>query len=188
MNIEEEHLLVEKAKTNIQAFDALYSLYAEQIYIYIIHRIGMRELAEDLTSEVFLAAVEGIAKFDTSRGVRFRSWLYRTAHNKIVDYFRKNKKMSSTELESLQLKSQNTTPEESVALSQRKLEAIATIQTLNKRYQHIITLRFYSEFEIAEISEILDIKPQRVSVLLHRALQSFKKKFKKLFPESEIFT
>ena len=62
-----------------------------------------------------------------------------------------------------------------------------TLQRIKPRYQKVLTLRFFSELELDEISSIMKLNKKNTSVLIFRAAKSFKKKFKKLFPESEIF-
>lgn len=185
MELEEELTLIEKAKENIQAFDALFAYYHPKIYSYIATRTLTKEISEDICSEVFLASVPAIARFDTSKRIRFGSWLYKTAHNKIVDYFRKHKTVSF-DLSSIEIPD-SYGPEEYLSKLQRQREVITVLQTLNSKYQQLITFRYYTGLEVKEIAFTLGIKPSRVSVSLHRALKSFEKKFRKKYPESEIF-
>lgn len=189
MTTQEELKIVECAKSDVHSFNQIYEYYFNRIYCFCINRLGSKESSEDITSHVFLEAVEQIHKFDTTKGIRFGSWLYKVAHNKIIDFYRKNRK--SVIFDSDQF--DNITSEDGNNLDglinkgQIKKQVIIIVRELNPRYQEVISLRFFSELEIPEISSILNLNPARVSVLLHRALQTFKKKYLKKYPKSEIF-
>lgn len=186
MTLEQELALVERSKENVHAFGELYDFYIDRIYNYIYSRTLNKELAEDITSKVFLKAVEQISKFDTSRGVKFGSWLYRTAHNLIIDELkRKSNKFQSVEEEPAHNGENNIDREVRITTIQKQIAF--TLKSINKKYQLIISLRFFSELEIDEISDVLETKRSNVSVLLHRALKDFKKEYTKKFGESEIF-
>src|SRR3569832_1557518 len=70
------------------AFAQLYDLYSRKIHSYLrYHLNGRAELAEDLAADVFLKAMEKIHSYQFS-GVPFSAWLYRIAHNHLIDYLR----------------------------------------------------------------------------------------------------
>ncbi len=69
------------------AFGALYDRFQPEILRYLTHRVGDPDAAEDLAQQVFLKAWQAIPRYE-SRGVPFKAWLYRMAHNQMVDYFR----------------------------------------------------------------------------------------------------
>src|SRR4029078_11095457 len=86
--VEEERELVEQAKNDPAAFEELYSRYYGRIFAFSYRRVQARELAEDITSDVFMRALGGLQKF-TWQGVSFSAWLYRIANNRITDQFRR---------------------------------------------------------------------------------------------------
>ncbi|MDQ7020649.1 MAG: sigma-70 family RNA polymerase sigma factor [Candidatus Dojkabacteria bacterium] len=88
-----------KQKKNIQYFDKIYDYYFYRILKFCVNKVSSSEIAEDITSRVFLSAVEKIIDFDTSKNIRFGSWLYRNANNKIIDYYRKNARTSWFDIE-----------------------------------------------------------------------------------------
>ena len=73
-----------------KSFETLYVRYMEAIYRYIFFRVGDEAQAEDLTEETFVRAWEALPKYQ-HRKHPFSSWLYRIAHNLIVDHYRKRK-------------------------------------------------------------------------------------------------
>ena len=87
--MQDEESLVRRAQQRDPA--ALTQLYEEnfdRIYRYIVLKIGDRTEAEDMTQQVFLNALKSISSFKW-KGMPFSAWLYRIAHNQIVDYLRK---------------------------------------------------------------------------------------------------
>ncbi|MGH9537690.1 MAG: RNA polymerase sigma factor, partial [Terriglobales bacterium] len=80
----DDRLLVEAAKKDPSRFAELYELNFARVYAYIARRVGDRDVAQDLTSEVFHKALAGIQSFEW-RGVPFAGWLLRIAANMIVD-------------------------------------------------------------------------------------------------------
>src|SRR6187551_1966100 len=70
-----------------KAFEAQYDAYVRKIYKYVYYRTQHRETAEDLTSLVFLKALDKLAGFDESRGT-FSAWIYGIARNALTDHYR----------------------------------------------------------------------------------------------------
>jgi RNA polymerase sigma-70 factor (ECF subfamily) len=84
----QERDLVEAAQKDPSRFADLYEQNFERVYAFIARRVGKREMAEDLTSEVFQQALANLNKFEW-RGVPFAAWLYRIASNAIADRWRR---------------------------------------------------------------------------------------------------
>lgn len=186
MTLEEELKIVVEAKTNIQSFGKIYDFYFGKIFVYCINRLMIRELAEDITSSTFLKAAENIYKFDTTQNIRFGSWLYRTANNNIIDLSRRLKHSEFLELiEENHYTDSNM--ETSIEKEFRRKNIAIVLSKIKPRYQEIISLRFFSELEIEEIGDVIDEKKSNVSVVLHRALNAFKKQYEIDFPEEDTF-
>jgi len=92
--------LVQRAQANDRAaFGELYEMYCPKIYSYIAYHLnGRSEAAEDLTEEVFMKALQNLNSFQF-RDVPFSSWLYRIAHNHLIDHIRSSKKAQSVALD-----------------------------------------------------------------------------------------
>lgn len=83
----DERLLVEAARRDPSRFAELYELHFERVYAYVARRVGNRQEAEDITSEVFHQALANIGKFEW-RGAPFAAWLLRIAANATADKWR----------------------------------------------------------------------------------------------------
>ena len=185
MTLSEELELVKKAQKDLASFDRLYAYYFPKIYSYCLSRLANKEVAEDVAGQVFVSSLEGLKNFDLKKGNKFGTWLYRVAHNKIVDHFRKKKNILFSFLGDEPALANDF--DEELGLSKRQKETADVLKTLKPRYQQIVTLKFYSEFDNQEIADTVGIPKSNVALILHRALKSFKKNFEKLYPESEIF-
>ena len=89
----DDRLLVEAAKKDPSHFAELYELNFARVYGYIARRVGDRDAAQDLTSDVFHKALASIHTFEW-RGVPFAGWLLRIAANMIVDRSKRGGKRS----------------------------------------------------------------------------------------------
>jgi len=186
MSVEEELDLVEQAKTDIHAFEKIYEYYFKKIYAYCLNRLANKELAEDITCEVFMRAVNGVKNFDTTKGIRFSAWLYRVAHNQIYDYYKKHKKEVLMDLDTHDVIDINETQEQydNTIMSEHYQKKVAfIISKLKPKYQQVLSLKYYSELSNPEIAEVLDMKTTQIAVILHRALKSFEKKWLQNFKE-----
>ena len=85
---DEESLIRRAQQRDQMALTQLYEENFDRIYRYIVLKIGDRTEAEDMTQQVFLQALKAISSY-RFKGMPFSSWLYRIAHNQVVDYLRK---------------------------------------------------------------------------------------------------
>ncbi|GAB4580098.1 MAG: hypothetical protein Fur0022_28370 [Anaerolineales bacterium] len=87
--VDEEVLLVDAARQNPEAFDALYCRYLTPVYRYLYSRVQNRADAEDLTTQVFIEALEGLARY-RDRGT-FPAWLFTIARRRAIEYHRRKR-------------------------------------------------------------------------------------------------
>ncbi|MFZ2253292.1 MAG: sigma-70 family RNA polymerase sigma factor [Minisyncoccia bacterium] len=151
--MENEADIVAQAQTgDSEAFGLLYDHYLDPIYRFIYYKVFSRELAEDLTSDVFLKALRRLSSYNSERG-RFNSWLYQIARNSVVDYYR-TKKESIPIDDVFDLGHDERTPEQLDALAGlAKVEEY--LRTLPARQREIITLRIWEGKSFDEIAELL---------------------------------
>lgn len=82
----DESLIEQYRSGNAAAFDRLYERYRVQVYNYIFRQVGKRNLAEDIFQDTWLRVIRSTEQWKP--GGKFSSWLYRIAHNRLVDYWR----------------------------------------------------------------------------------------------------
>jgi len=159
--------LVKKAVNgDVEAFGDIYSIYLDRIYRYIFYQVHNKVTAEDLTEEVFIKAWSGIARYKW-KGLPFSAWLYRIAHNHVVDYFRTSRQHQS--LDEAFLEDGNRT-EEMVEKKQILQTLTQALSALPVQQRHIITLKFIDGFDNRKIERITGKSQGAIRVMQMRAL------------------
>jgi len=156
-----------------EAFAVLYDKYFNKIYRYTALKLGDRLEAEDMTQQVFIKALKSISSFKW-RDVPFSAWLYRIAHNQVVDYFRKKARHATTPLDDVIIVSNEDT-QRSVEFKLRIEEVGVAMQQLTPAQQEVISLRFAGEMHIAEVAEAMGRSQGAVKALQHSAILALRK-------------
>jgi RNA polymerase sigma-70 factor (ECF subfamily) len=171
--VQDEESLVRRAQEHDQeAFARLYEEYFDRIYRYITLKMGDAVEAEDLTQQVFLNSLRSISSFRW-KGKPFSAWLYRIAHNQVVDYLRK-KKRSDLPLEET-LAGGGDNPQ---LAAERKLDieqVLAAAQHLTEAQREVISLRFTSELSIAQVAEVMGKSQGAVKTLQHSGIVALRR-------------
>jgi len=177
-------VVVEEAKKDPQAFVKIYDLFFEKIYTYAYYKVGNATEAEDITEQVFLKALEAIGRYTWKKGVPFSSWIFKIAHNQVVDYFRAQGKVINKAIDEEQinkLPDEKRSFEEEVDLKLLLEDAQKAISKLNEDQQSVILLKFLSGFSNAEIANFLNKSEGAVKSLQHRVLVSLRELLKERF-------
>ena len=165
-------LIKRAAGGNFEAFGELYNIYLERIYRYVFYQVRDKMTAEDLTEEVFLKAWKSI---DTCRGKEqtFSSWLYRIAHNHVIDNLRSQRKYLSVDMEALAEVSSPELGEEGKLERQEMLEVISDLPQNQKQ---VIILKFIEGLDNREIGQVMGKSQGAVRVLQMRALATLRQR------------
>jgi len=169
----EENLVRQAIDGNQLAFTQLYDEHFDKIYRYIYFRVNSRAEAEDLTQEVFLKALQAIGSYKW-RDVPFVSWLFRIAHNQVVDHVRKQSKQKRAPLE----EAAAVSVEDPVAMTERKSdveELAAALKKLPPAQQEVISLRFIAGLPIADVAKATGKSEGTVKALQFQGTVSLRK-------------
>ena len=132
---------------------SLYDEYFDRIAHYIYVRLGDRNEAEDLAGEVFLKALESLKSYK-ERGIPMQAWLFKIAHNLVVDHLRKVTKRKTVPLDTVQIK----TVEDPVAMAEKSIEierVNEAMQKLTPEQREVVRLRFFGGLSSKEVGAIL---------------------------------
>jgi RNA polymerase sigma-70 factor, ECF subfamily len=166
----DERLLVEAAQKDPARFAELYETHFERVYLFIARRVGERDVAEDLTSDVFHKALANLKQFEW-RAVPFGAWLLRIAANVITD----RGKRSGREL------SFADPPEISTQSDVEQIEDGARlfrlVNDLPEDQKQVVVMRFAEERSIREIAGKLGRSEGAVKQLQFRGLQNLRATF-----------
>lgn len=173
INVDEvNRLVVASQGGDADAFGKLYDIFVDQIYRYIYYRVGAEE-AEDLTELVFLKTWENMKKYYANGGT-FSSWIFRIAHNVVVDYYR----------------SQNGDGKLSENIKDHRIESYTqhrahrhfdqtllqeAMKELKGHYRQIIILKYVNELSYEEIETIMNRSQAALRILQFRALKSLRR-------------
>ena len=152
------------------ALTEIYDTYAPSIYRYVYRRIGNAETAQDLTAETFQRFLEALKRAGGPRE-HLSGWLYRVAHNLIVDHYRGQPVEAPTSLDLVD-PAVPAMHEQRMARQYQAERARAALQMLTPLQQQVVVLRFLEELSLQEVADILDRTVGSVKALQHRAVSS----------------
>jgi RNA polymerase sigma-70 factor (ECF subfamily) len=169
----EKELVARAIQRDSTAFGQLYEAYLDRIFRYVYYRVGSIAEAEDLTEQVFLKAWEAIDRYE-ARGAPFTAWLYRLAHNLVIDQYRGRRVTTPIEdVDESALDGEDVTGVVESALEAEEVRA--AVGCLNPDYQQLIVLRFIEGMSHAEVARIIGKTEGATRVIQFRALQALAK-------------
>jgi RNA polymerase sigma-70 factor (ECF subfamily) len=167
--------LVERAQAgDREAFGEIYERLSPKVYNYLYHHANARvQLAEDLTEEVFVKVLEKMAHYQ-DRGLPFVSWVYRIAHNHLVDYFRTQPKQGTVSIEDCY--------ELAESRAEKVLDQTLTHTELSKALKHltdeqrrVVILRFLQGLNVLETARVIGKSEDAVKKLQSRGLLALRR-------------
>ena len=186
-NLKTQYFLFKlRAGRDPEVFVKLYDIYVDQIYRFVYLKVSSKEEAEDLTAEVFLKTWQYIQEMGAGSIDNLQAFLYQTARNAIIDFYRtKGRESVSLNLEKqdeegnsqlkMELVDEKQDVLEKIELSSDIEEVKKALQKIKEEYQEVVVLRFIEEMSVRETAEILGKSEGAVRVLLHRAIGALRK-------------
>jgi len=157
---------------NFEAFGQLYGIYLDRIYRYAFHQVRDRMTAEDITEEVFVKAWKAI-KSCKGKGRTFSAWIYRIAHNHIINTLRNTQKFTSIEMENV---ADISDPKLEVEMKLEQQELTEMIADLPQNQRQVVVLKFIEGLDNREIGKIMRKSEGAVRILQMRALTTLRPK------------
>lgn len=172
-------IFVKRAQNgDADAFGKIYDMFADQIYRYVYFKASEDDV-EDIVETVFLKAWEKIHQYKTGKK-SFSSWIFRIAHNLVVDSYRARKDKETVEL----------TPDVAeyrrehnpIRVTEDKIHSDAlkdALSAIKPRYRQVLILKFINELSNQEISGVLKKSEGSLRILQFRALRALKAEFER---------
>jgi len=160
------------------AFAEIYDIFVQKVYRYIFFKINNDDDALDLTESVFLKVWQSIRSYKKGK-YNFSAWLFRIAHNLVVDHYRLHKVHAPLDY-NLEDKKQHSDPRNAVEQSIGRDNLRSALLRLKDSYRQILVLRYINELENEEIARIMKKSEGSLRVLKHRALHDLKRVFKEM--------
>ncbi len=172
-DLNDEAGLVAQAKSDPEAFGALYERYVQKIYSYVYYRTGNAHDAEDLTAKVFQRAMVSLDRY-TPRGLPFSAWLYRIAHNLVANWHRDRGRRQMLPLHEAARGDwaalRTEAPELAAETREEQERLLTAVRRLSEERQQLLVLKFVERLSNAEIGQVLNRSEGAVKSLYHRTL------------------
>ena len=166
--------LIQQAQSDPTHFRQLYNLHFEEIFRFVIRRVGDIETAKDITQQVFLKALLSLDKY-IYRNVPFSSYLYRIAANECNQFFRDTSKVRYVSMDSdiqstliSEISPEDTSSESELPDLSKAMESLSVKELL------AIELRYFEKKSFKEIAFILKISENLAKVRTYRILKKLK--------------
>lgn len=156
------------------ALGAVFDAHYARIYRYCAHRLFRAELAEDVTSAVFLDLARRFDEISRRDEPEIMKWLYGTANNHITSYFRSEKRRNKAMQAAYRKQRSNITTDNSANSEIDWPTLYQALMRLSVKHRTIVTLRFLDGLSADQVADILEIKPGAVRTTAHRALKKLK--------------
>lgn len=168
-----EQLVQNVQKGDVQAFAKIYDHYVDKVYKYFYFKASQEE-AFDLTENVFLKVWENIKQYQRKSGASFAAWLFRIAHNLLIDHYRLD--VIKVELDEQHPDQRiDTSP---VFLTEQSLSrgSLKTAMSqLKESHREIVTFNYINGLSNEEIAQIMNKSEGSLRVLKFRALKELKR-------------
>ena len=174
--------LAEKAVKDNDAFSELYEHYFPIIYNLIYYKVKNAEVADDITSDVFVKVCENLQKFNSAKA-SFSTWISTIMNRTFIDYMRWQSHREFIEWDDYFSPpiAEHEQPEAQVLKAENKKELLIALGKLSEREQEIIQLKYFGEMSNVEIAEMLNLTPGNVGIILHRAMGTLRKYLTRVF-------
>ena len=172
---EQQALLERASRADTAALGEIYDQYAERIYAYIYHRVGQAELAEDLTGQAFMRMLEAIRSGQAWK-TSFSGWLYRIAHNLVIDHYRRRGRATFVDIDEVApISTTEGDPSKSVQARLERENLRTALNQLTDEQAQVITLRFLDDLSIAEVATIMARNEGAIKALQYRAVRALRR-------------
>ncbi len=170
-NLDIDKLVVKAQGGDTEAFALVYDELVTPVYRYIFFRVE-NEIAEDLTEDAFFKVWQNLKKYKKGK-YPFSSWVFRIAHNLVVDYYRKNKVIEEID-DRMADPSDHINPEKQTNIKLTNIRLKKVIRKLPDNYQQVIILKYINELDNKEIADTIGKSEGAVRTIQFRALEKLK--------------
>jgi len=166
----DQHIINQILNGDTQAFSILVDRYKDLVFNIALRMLKQREEAEEVAQDVFVKVFNSLSKFKGDS--KLSTWIYKVAYNSCLDVIKKNKRRQQ-EIEIDKFDNFDIVVLDNAfdkLVEEDKNKAIKQcIEQLYAEDNMILTLYYFEELSLQEISEIINISPNTVKVKLHRA-------------------
>ena len=170
----DEELMQRYANGDASAFETLYPRYRDSLYRYFLRHLGESALANDLYQGCWEKVIR--ARQSYQPGTPFRAWLFRIAHNHVVDHYRSSR--PSEELRPDLHASSESSPLEHATAAENAARFMNQLALLPAEQRDALLLRFESGLGLAQIGQVIGVNAETVKSRLRYATKKLKQALK----------
>ena len=179
MELNPECILIKAAqKGDQQAFATLYRSHVDRIYRYIFYRVDTAIIAEDLTADVFIHALEGLSRYECSSSP-WIAWLYSIANARVVDHYRRNGRITQQEMSEEATDSVEMNWDDNIVATFTHDVIQEAIRYLNDEQRQVIIYRFIESYSLEKTAMLMGKTIGAIKTMQHRALVAMGKSIQK---------
>ena len=179
MTLSDEQLKVRCRSGDYAAFEQLYHRHKNPLYRFIYRQCSDEEQAKDIVQDVWLSVHKACGGYVPS--AKFTTWLYRIAHNRIIDYYRRSRNglplsyddESLSEEQLLNIDKRNA-PEQAMQSAQETERLLSAIDSLQEAQREVALLHLEMGFSVSEIANIMQTNPETAKSRLRYALKKIR--------------
>jgi RNA polymerase sigma-70 factor (ECF subfamily) len=172
----DEEAILRQSQIDAQSFKPIYEKYFKKVYLFLYRRASDRELAGDLTQQVFLKALLALDKFQF-RGIPFSAWLFRIAVNEANEFFRKTNRTRWVSIDDRTVQRLHDELTYDTTTHDLSAQLPSLLLTLKEDELQLIQLRFFEGLSFKEVGDILEVTENNAKVKTYRTLEKLKKNF-----------
>lgn len=161
---------------NKSLFWELYEKYIDDIYKFIYLKTTNQEIAEDITSETFISALQNISSFDIEKdSSNFKAWIYKIAYNKVINFYKiKDREVQITDFLDIWFEENFC---DTIDCKDKLRNILTYLSGLKKQEKEVIIYRVWHDLSFKEISEILDISLDNCKKISSRTMKKISANF-----------
>ena len=156
-------------------FEAVYDRYFDPVFRFVTYRTGNREVAKDLTADIFLKVYRKFSAYDPKKG-SFEVWLYTIASNQVKDYYRRKSRFQWLPITAAKDVAEVDPAADELMENKEELAYLRrAVKKLKPRDQLLVSYKFGAELSNQTIAALMDTNPNHVGVMIHRLLNQLRK-------------
>lgn len=175
----DEHLKLLSKEGDLSAFELLYHRHKDPLYRFIFRQCSDEQQAQDIVQDVWLSIYKACDGYIPT--AKFTTWIYRIAHNRLIDFYRRSQKglpisyddESLSEQQLLNIDNRNN-PEQLAQSAQQSERLLSAIANLQEAQREVALLHFEMGFNVGEIANITQTKPETAKSRLRYALKKIR--------------
>lgn len=157
--------------------EEIYKEYSKYVFNYLLSFTDNPEIAEELMQETFYSAIKNLKSFQNNSSLK--TWLYKIAKNKLIDYYKKTKKIKKINIDEISEEALLINSFESDYINRDELIAVyKKIHLLDEKSKEVILLRIQGEFSFREIGNIMEKTEEWARITFYRAKIKLKEDLK----------